>query len=43
MWEGRSKDRREKSKYTEWECGDRSWDNLLIWFPSHPDKQLTAG
>lgn len=35
MWEGRSKDRREKSKYTEWECGDSIWGNLLIWFHSH--------
>lgn len=43
MWEGRSKDRREKSKHTEWECRDRSWDNLLIWFPSRSGKQLTAG
>ena len=43
MWEGRGKDRREKSKYTEWECGDRSWDNLLIWFSSRSGKQLTAG
>lgn len=42
MWEGRSKDRREKSKYTEWECGDSSWDNLFIWFPSHSHKQPTA-
>lgn len=38
MWEGRSKDRREKSKYTEWECGDSSWDNLLIWFHTHFQK-----
>lgn len=43
MWEGRSKDRREKSKYTEWECGDRSQDNLLICIPTHSGKQLTTG
>lgn len=43
MWEGRSKDRREKSKYTEWECGDRSQDNLLICIPSHSGKQITTG
>lgn len=43
MWEGRSKDRREKSKYSEWECGDRSQDNLLICIPSHSGKQSTTG
>lgn len=42
MWEGRAKDRKEKNKYIEWECGDSSWDNLLIWFPSHSHKQPSA-
>lgn len=38
----RAKTEGKKSKYTEWERGDKSWDSLLIWFPSNSGKQHTA-
>lgn len=41
---GRAREKTEgkKSKYTEWEREDKSWDSLLIWFPSNSGKQHTA-
>lgn len=41
---GRAREKTEgkKSKYTEWEHEDKSWDSLLIWFPSNSGKQHTA-